>query len=319
MERKYDREFYSPIEEPAPPPEDAVVTEYTYPVELPLVEEPAFPVSEYPDASFGDSVRAEEKRPRKKKRSLTVTILSLLATMSLTFASFGVDPFGISSSVKIAESADVSFPALSNLTPNGSVPGYGVLDEEFVALESKSAGTVYLHAGAAYGITPGAPPAGISYDEASNTVTLTNFTGDVLNVNLMGNGFKLNLEGENRLDQLLIWGFAYGGSVLITGTGSLTVNEDLNCGTGIYLKAENSKSCLMIDRDVTVVSYGTDYAVLIEETKMDKAIYYLSPLELSGGTRSKYDSLAAQGGTSSDYTVIDSEGVPATYVEFSKP
>lgn len=64
------------------------------------------------------------------------------------------------------------------------------------------------------------------YDISTNTLTLDNFTGEVLEVNLMGNGFTINLIGENHLDELIMWGAGYGGSVTFTGTGSLTLNED---------------------------------------------------------------------------------------------
>ena len=57
---------------------------------------------------------------------------------------------------------------------------------------------------------------GIRYDSSTNTLTLHNFTGPLLDINLMGNGFTIKLEGENHLEMLRAWGFGYGGSVTFT-------------------------------------------------------------------------------------------------------
>ena len=91
---------------------------------------------------------------------------------------------------------------------------------------------------------------GASYDEATNTLTLNNYTGEFLNVNLMGNGFKLRLVGENELKGIVVWGFMYGGSLTITGDGKLTINHTNT--PGIRMECESSASCLMIDSNVTL-------------------------------------------------------------------
>ena len=55
---------------------------------------------------------------------------------------------------------------------------------------------------------------GASYDQASNTLTLTNYDHpDVaLYTNMMGDDFKLNLVGSNKLQNLGIWHGGWGGS-----------------------------------------------------------------------------------------------------------
>ena len=328
MDIKTEREYAAPKEEPLlpqainPPPRD----ELGVPDELGNSAELVFPPPEFTGAAYGDFIREEESKPKRSRKSLTRAILSMLTAISIAFVSLGLDPFGLSSAVSAGEAADSTFPILTNLSPNGSVPGWGVLDEEFILLETQTSSS-FICAGAAYGQTDEngnfVPAAlteadGISYDEATNTLTLTDFTYDVLNINMMGNGFKLRLEGDNRLGHLLVWGFHYGGSILITGDGSLTVNKNPLYDIGILLRAEDSQTCLMVDKDVTLDIYGTTAAVFIEDTTMDKAIYYLNPLEMTGGERKKC-SLETDGGEMPGYTVCDDGGVPSTHVKFSKP
>ena len=97
----------------------------------------------------------------------------------------------------------------------------------------------------------------------------------------------------------------------------------------------------MIDKDVTLDVYG-DSAIVIGATTMEKAIYYLSPLQLTGGTRaagefveyssSKYDENGNYIGEESatldeisekngvryyDFSVVDEDGNPSSHVRFA--
>ena len=102
---------------------------------------------------------------------------------------------------------------------------------------------------------------GVSYDQASNTLTLTNYDHpDVaLYTNMMGDDFKLNLVGSNKLQNLRIWHGGWGGSLTICGSGSLTVNENRKNSDGIELFAEGGKSLLTVSEDSTVTAYrGAD-------------------------------------------------------------
>ena len=225
------------------------------------------------------------------------------------------------------EKPDDAFPNLSNLPPNGYVyfNSYGVLDEEFIRVESPAV-VDWIYAVEKY-IEQGVDPVyveGIEYDPDTNTLTLENYTGPVLNINMMGNGFKIKLKGYNSIDRLLIWGFHYAGSVLITGNGTLTVNASRKYDVGIYLKAEMSPTCLMIDRGVNVTALGEVMAIGVEDTSMeDKAVFYLAPTTLEGGYRQSGSYLGEENGYDptygnfGDYTVIDpSTGKPATRVSF---
>ena len=251
------------------------------------------------------------------------------------------------------EHADNAFPVLDNLEPNGAVPGYGVINEEYVRLEyfgtfasgerfdyyftgdgvHSEGGGVYLWAGSAYELRDfsGNPSSCVHYDEyknmgayydrASNTLYLNNFSGAGLNINLMGNGFKIDVTGDCHLDRILAWGFMYGGSITVTGSGRLTVNEALDWDCGIQFLCESSASCLMIDSSVTLDVYGTVAAIELDESTAEKGIYYLAPLKLGGeGTLIQRHSHLSEGTGLYVHTIFQSgpEPGPATHVIFSK-
>lgn len=148
----------------------------------------------------------------------------------------------------------------------------------------------------------------------------------MLNVNLMGNGFTIELIGENRLDCLVVWGWMYGGSVKFTGNGSLTIANDdpgVNNGFGIFLNAEGSQSCIMVDSDVTLDVSGVEGALLVYGTTMEKAVYYLKPLALSEGTRMGSDpysdpSVCPDNEDIYNYTIVDEDEMPVKHVRFAK-
>jgi len=187
-----------------------------------------------------------------------------------------------------ADIADRSFPTLSNLSPNGYAEGYGVLNEQYVRLErmSDDGEVIYtwICAGSAYGLDP-ERVAGITYNEDENTLYLENFSCDVLNINMMGNGFRINVSGNCTVGHLLVWGFHYGGSVTLTGSGTLTVNQDREFEYGILFEAEESESALMIEPGVRLDAYGTRTAIYIKDSTAEKGIWYLSPLTMVGGRR----------------------------------
>lgn len=194
-------------------------------------------------------------------------------------------------SAPVTEKYDDAFPVLPNPDPDfdgnyawsliSPSPGYKGGTEEYLIVDSVYlvAGTVYTDAGTSIGKVSGA-----SYDMATNTLTLTNFHGSRIEGNLMGNGFKIKLIGDSSIDELMMWGAMYGCSVTFTGNGSIKINENnkASTGVGIYFECEDSMSCLMIDREATVEVFG-DYAIVIHRTLMDKAIYALKPIKMTGG------------------------------------
>ena len=255
------------------------------------------------------------------------------------------------------ERADDSFPYLSNLEPNSyitSAPYHskmygseikGVLNEEFIHLYSLDGSGVYIMQNDGSGNEQfNESIEGISYNPLTNTLTLDNFHGDVLAFNLMGNGFKIKLVGDNTLQQITGWGFYVGGSVTFTGDGTLVINGDKNFAMGIQLDCEWSETCLMIDGTVkrlevfgkpergVEIGGGGEYrdahgAIFISDTTMEKAIYYLAPLKLTGGTRAAgilgpdaYGNYADSYdfGSYHDYTVADGDGNPSMHVVFER-
>ena len=187
---------------------------------------------------------------------------------------------------------DAAFPILSNLAPDfaGAQTQSGIPEEYIRMVINGESKYRYLVIGETWENEPfnhslGDVP-GASYDEATNTLTLENCTADVLDVNLMGNGFTVNLIGENRIGYILVYGFYYGGSIKFTGTGSLVVNEDQSHDFGLMIDAEESQSIVMVDKGVDLEFYGSKFAIIIARTTMEKAIWFLdNQTLLSGGER----------------------------------
>ncbi|MBQ5995741.1 MAG: S-layer homology domain-containing protein [Clostridia bacterium] len=100
--------------------------------------------------------------------------------------------------------------------------------------------------------------AGATYDLESNTLTLSNYKHpeNGLSVNMMGDDFKLEIVGECELCNIAVWGDGWGGSITITGTGTLTVNKDSKIDSAIVLFAESVEASLTVDSNVTVNLYG---------------------------------------------------------------
>ncbi len=361
MVNKHDEEFHFPSDEKATMEvwhslEDTIFMEKEYSNSM---------IDEFSDIKTTSTENDNEKH-RWIKKMMLAPIISVIAVTSLVFSALDYDPLGndlktvdneeIDENVS-KEKADDAFPVLSNLEPDfaGDYAWSDLGSEEYIrVLEAGESEYKFLLMGSAWesfgtvdnngefipnqlSTIPNA-----HYDATTNTLTLENFSTSVLDVNLMGNSFTIRLIGENHLDQLTIWGAGYGGSVTITGSGSLSVNENGNAlnGIGIYLNSEWSQSCLMIDKDVTLDVYG-ERAIMVSATSMSKAIYYLKPLQMTGGKRttgeffeyfsSQYDENGNYIGNEPitlddiykdngvryyDYTVIGEDGKPSTHVHF---
>ena len=222
------------------------------------------------------------------------------------------------------ERPDDAFPELTNLEPNGYVPGYGVLDEDYIILAHYDSGAAQwvrqiVCGGRKMQDEPdeqALAAMGIRYDSQSNTLYLENCRqpDKCLWINLMGNGFKIHASGENEIAYIICYGFYYGGSITFTGDGSLTINKSLLSDDGIAFNSENSQTCMMVDRDITLDIYGKQAAVAVYITTMPQSIYYLSPQKLSGGTRA-YGNMDAD-----NYygTIVDDAGETSTHVTFGR-
>ncbi len=208
------------------------------------------------------------------------------------------------------------FPVLGNLDPDfaGDYAWSGDGPEEYIWFSNADEPeTQYIVRGDAWLIhDPGVlveTPAAV-YDESRNTLVLNGFNADFLSANLMGNGFTVELHGDNHIGGMSVWGAGYGGSVKFTGDGSLTVDN------GIIFYCESSESCIMIAKGVTLDISG-EPAVGIDSTLMEgSAIYVSKYLTVSGGTASRFgESLTDEdGNTIYAYTFIDDSGNPSTHV-----
>lgn len=358
-------EYRMPTEDLPLPPENAPL-----PPEFSAAGEPR----DLPDEEFNPqavSAPVETDRHSRIKRLLMMPLAAAVTAVTLILSSFGVDPLGLdlfgtggSSSVTPAapaspisptsptspaapvETADSAFPNLSNLERNGYL-GYlpahdltvnGRLNENYIAVvASDGVRTPVLYNNAGSEAVDGTIP-GLSYDGVTNTLTMTNYDGPALDINMMGNGFKIRLVGDNRLDHLNLWGFYSGGSVTLIGSGSLTVNARQRYAVGIQMDAEWSETCLIVDNGVRLEVFGSPTAspdpgggrnargaVIVSDTTMDKAIYYMAPLTLTGGVRSAgifgtdaYGNRADayDFGSFRDYSVVDENGDPSMHVIF---
>ena len=342
--------------------------------------EPQSKALEYPAPETVTKSRPETvDRHSSLKKMLLMPAVAAAASVTVLLSSFNVDFLGSSSpagsgysppaapsgtdpgsapgtSALAGETADAEFPRLSNLEPNSPVASApyhselygveieGVLNEEYIHLYGLDGSGVYVMQNDGSGneqINDSID--GISYDRKTNTLTLENFHGDVLAFNLMGNGLKIELVGDNSLRHINGWGFYVGGSVTFTGSGSLVVNGDKDFAIGILLDCEWSETCLMIDGSVSRLEvFGkaesdpepggererdAHGAIFISDTAMDKAIYYLAPLKLTGGTRAsgifgedayynRADSYSF--GDYHDYSVVDDDGNPSMHVVFAR-
>ncbi|MBP5281724.1 MAG: hypothetical protein J6Z22_04410, partial [Lachnospiraceae bacterium] len=250
---------------------------------------------------------------RDKKYELDDGVLSQII---MDFAYYEVYEYGDGS----GEDGN-GFPVLSNLDPDfaGNYSGDVYGPEYFIRIqETQNSDFIYLKAGEAWrGTFDDAVETTIDgawYDEATNTLTLSNFEASMLDVNLMGNGFTIRLIGNNYIDFLQVWGFQYGGSLTLTGEGSLVVNDHYaRSDGGLIMWAEGSETCLMIENGVTLECYGST-AFVIYQTTMEDAFYLGSKEELSGGTEG-YDGWTTEpfGYDVHNYTILGGDGQPASY------
>ena len=77
---------------------------------------------------------------------------------------------------------------------------------------------------------------GISYDEKTNTLKLNNFKGDeMLVMSAMGDDFKIEVIGYNEIGSIGSLDMEWGGSITVTGSGSLVVNPNKTYPSAVTL------------------------------------------------------------------------------------
>ena len=323
MKKLYDGEFHFSPEENELTRVEPFYDEYRF------SKEPERVIYDEYAQGGGRSDQTDGSRRARLKKILLMQAASVLAVASVVTAAAGVDPLGgataspggtsVVTPVTPAVTADdTAFPTLGNLDPdfagNYAWSGTGTANSEEYVRFVPSGGSSYtfLVAGGAWksmGAVVGTDPNAV-YDKDSNTLTLTDFHASVLDMNLMGNGFTVKLEGNSSLDQLVLWGAMYGGSVTFTGDGTLTLNESGAASCGLLINGENSRSCVIVKKGVKLDIYGSDAAVMILDTTMDPAIYVSDYLTLTGGEISG----ATNANGYYDCTVVAADGAPATRV-----
>lgn len=276
---------------------------------------PAAP--EYGGRSGG--AESEKSRHDRLKKLFFLPVAAAVAAVSIVFASFGSDPLGndflsktsvspttpttpttpsttpgtdttpADTDTEKAPDYDDKFPTLPNADPDfsGGYAWAGMGSEEYLIVDGN-----FLHCGTYYtdaGYTPG-NISGAEYDKTTNTLTLTNYKGSSIDANLMGNAFKIKLVGDCSFDFIQMWGAMYGGSVTFTGDGTLKINESGSSVSGLVLNCENSPSCIMIDRNVTLEVFGStgNPAIAVSDSTLDETVVYLKPIEVTGDLDSEH-------------------------------
>ena len=105
---------------------------------------------------------------------------------------------------------------------------------------------------------------GMSYDRETNTLTLNNYKNKATGIatNMMGDDFKINLVGDNEIGSIGSYGDAWGGSINISGNGSLVINADKSDDYGIAFFAEGTNSVLSVADTCNVTIYSGSKAVV---------------------------------------------------------
>ncbi len=208
------------------------------------------------------------------------------------------------------------FPTLTNLDPDfaGDYAWSEEGSEEYVRFIPEGGSYLYLQKGSAWDVyDPYGQEVGrmadIAYDKSTNVLRLKNLNAEALDVNLMGNGFTIELVGDSHIGTVSVWGAMYAGSVTFIGDGSLTVDN------GIYLNCEGSESCMIVKKGVTLDISG-EPAIVIGDTTLDGGIYLSKSLKLTGGevVQVADEDAEYEGRRLYTYTVMNAGGEPATHV-----
>lgn len=286
--------------------EDHFPMEYDMPSENGRSIEFRMPVEYFENNSYGDDSGKDSHNNKLKKRHKIKMMAYLVASCAAVLTVLQVNPLKALDYVKNNSNSNdvvepvgdwgydndmhILKPVLENGRPNGAVtvPQYGlenvVLDEEYVYCQEKEDSYYYLWSGAAYSNPVSGGNENAYYDYDTNTLHLKDCNLEVIAVNLMGNDFTIEVEGECHIGYICSYGFYYGNSITIKGSeGILYVNEDGNMDYGIEISAEDSKSGLFIDKMAGLTVGGKIAPVCISYTDMEHAVYWnTSSMELKG-------------------------------------
>lgn len=286
--------------------EDHFPMEYDMPSENGRSIEFRMPAEYFENNSYGDDSGKDSHNNKLKKRHKIKMMAYLVASCAAVLTVLQVNPLKALDYVKNNSNSNdvvepvgdwgydndihILKPVLENGSPNGAVtvPQYGlenvVLDEEYVYCQEKEDSYYYLWSGAAYSNPVSGGNENAYYDYDTNILHLKDCNLEVIAVNLMGNDFTIEVEGECHIGYICSYGFYYGNSITIKGSeGILYVNEDGNMDYGIEINAEDSKSGLFIDKMAGLTVGGKIAPVCISYTDMEHAVYWnTSSMELKG-------------------------------------
>ena len=114
---------------------------------------------------------------------------------------------------------------------------------------------------------------GAEYDKSTNTMTLNNYkNGGTIVANEMGDDLKIKVEGTNNVQSIMVYGYGYGGSLELTGNGTLTVNENREEDSAIFIDGEIADSVFKLDRNTGLKAYGKSKkaSVAVIQSKVEK-------------------------------------------------
>ncbi|MBP5303370.1 MAG: hypothetical protein J6Z00_00530 [Clostridia bacterium] len=178
--------------------------------------------------------------------------------------------FSLAMMISMMSIVSLSASAASTKGPSGSGDDYVYYYDG----ESTS-GTLYNGYGG-----NNTPLSNVSYNKSTNTLTFNNanYPNIAWEINEMGTDFSINLIGKNSFKKIVIWGFGYGGSLRIKGTGSLELNKTKTVNSdALSLEAEDSPSTLVVDPTVTLSVFvgepdGTSVTVYDTQTQKNMTL-----------------------------------------------
>ena len=141
---------------------------------------------------------------------------------------------------------------------------------------------------------------GVTYDEATNTLTLNNCDVYAIETVLMGDDFTIHLVGDNYVDEMII----NASNVTFTGTGSLTIYGSYS---GLRLEAQNRPHFIRVEHGVTMKLVSSYSAIRIHASTAKQPFILAEGVTVSG-------TLAAGFHNDSCYSVtLDSSTGAANY------
>lgn len=185
----------------------------------------------------------------KKLISITLALVMLLSVFSVTAYAANNGPLGFSemmmyyaSGISLFDTDGKGSIKTDDGTPMGNYVGVQIFGKDGVN-----------------NIT------GATYDEKSNTLTLTNLNAPdkVLDFAAMGDDFKLEIAGDCSLAAIKGYSAGWSAGLNFTGNGKLTVNADKAFDYGVHINAYYTESPISFGNSVKVDINGKKDAVCV--------------------------------------------------------